>query len=248
MELEIEKQVMNAIYLAGCMGKSFIRFNEIAYRSGVKKPTLQRILPRLAKRGWVRRREEYVWPDGNTAGGIFHLTGFKHPQTGKEVWSCKEIVDDYEARMKDLETKKVGEWSEQTFSHNQLFDPKYHRRDEWKRTVARYRPRAVTVYSLVHYPFLFSVGNVNEPFNIDRYWGTPEGARRFWKHAARQVIQAARQLEMSLHPLVEGEFEEISKGFSEDDKICARISNLLKVNSKRYQKGAPKWKRSRLVD
>lgn len=184
MKTELERQVIDAMYLAQSGGRSLLRFNHIASLSGVKKPTLQRILLRLVKRGWIRKREEWIWRDGTRAGGVFHLIDLKHPISGKETLFPKEIVDDYERRMKDLEAERNNT--------GRAFDAKFHRNGEWNRKLGYYTPKCITGYSLVTYPFLSTVGLINKPLNFDKQWGTPVGTRRYWKRAAREMIKVVK--------------------------------------------------------
>jgi len=56
MKRNLERSVMDSMYLAQKMQlKDHFFFNEIHSLSEVKKPTLQRILPRFVKRGWIKK-------------------------------------------------------------------------------------------------------------------------------------------------------------------------------------------------
>lgn len=66
MNLELERLVMDTMYLAHHIyQKNHLFFNEISELSGVKKSSLQRVLPRLVSRGWIKNEKVSLLP-GNT--------------------------------------------------------------------------------------------------------------------------------------------------------------------------------------
>jgi DNA-binding IclR family transcriptional regulator len=71
---ELELEVMKALFLAWYFKRrEWFRFNQISDISGVEKPTLQRILPRLEKRGWIESWTGETFDPNEPAMAVIHL-------------------------------------------------------------------------------------------------------------------------------------------------------------------------------
>lgn len=65
VKLDLERQVMECMYLHHRIHSDYRKyffFNEIQEMSTVKKSSLERILPRLIKRKWIKREEIKIYP------------------------------------------------------------------------------------------------------------------------------------------------------------------------------------------
>lgn len=60
MKKELEAQVMAVICLSKWRDGSDLRFTSIAELTKISKGTLQRVLPRLEKRGWIKKTEKWI--------------------------------------------------------------------------------------------------------------------------------------------------------------------------------------------
>jgi len=64
MNVELEKRVMDSMYLAHQIHQQqYFFFSEISELSEVKKSSLQRVLPRLVKRGWIKEGKVSILPE-----------------------------------------------------------------------------------------------------------------------------------------------------------------------------------------
>jgi len=60
MKSELEARVMSCVCLAKWENGVELRFTDIAKITKIPKSTLQRVLPRLEKRGWIRKAEKWI--------------------------------------------------------------------------------------------------------------------------------------------------------------------------------------------
>lgn len=80
----LEKRLIFSMYMEHLkQQREWFRFNEIAALSGIRKSSLQRILPRMIKRGWIERQKSWSFSDKEPQGAIKHLMGSAEVQNYK---------------------------------------------------------------------------------------------------------------------------------------------------------------------
>jgi hypothetical protein len=84
MNSVLEKRLIFSMYMEHLkQQREWFRFNEIAALSGIKKSSLQRVLPRLIKRGWIECQKSWSFNPKEPQGAIVHLMGSAEVQNYK---------------------------------------------------------------------------------------------------------------------------------------------------------------------
>jgi hypothetical protein len=84
MNPKLEKRLILSMYMEHLkQQREWFRFNEIAARSGIKKSSLQRVLPRLIGRGWIECQKSWSFSPNGPEGAIMHLLGSAEVQNYK---------------------------------------------------------------------------------------------------------------------------------------------------------------------
>jgi DNA-binding Lrp family transcriptional regulator len=60
MKPELERRVIDELVKASMDGREFLYYNEIQKRTRISGAALHRILPRLIKRGWIRKEKLWI--------------------------------------------------------------------------------------------------------------------------------------------------------------------------------------------
>ena len=80
----LEKRLISSMYMEHLeQQREWFRFNEIAALSGIKKSSLQRVLPRLIKRGWIECQKSWSFSPQEPQGAIVHMMGSAEVQNYK---------------------------------------------------------------------------------------------------------------------------------------------------------------------
>ena len=145
MNRELEAQVMVTICLAKWISNSDLRLTDITQLTEISQPTLQRILPRLERRGWIKKTEEWV-----------NIPNFAlHYDTKK-----KRVLEiDYEAQ-------KAFKNAKNQTGHETI---RYEERQRLARKIkAGYTPRKILVFKFQEFPYLTGIRNM--PLGTKRLW------------------------------------------------------------------------------
>lgn len=200
MDPILERQVMVSLYLAHHFYKrQWFRFNEVAKLTGVRKSSLQRILPRLESRHWIQSWRGESFDDNEPAMAIFHL----QPRSFLPV----EIVNEYNFRIQNLKRhvqyqtfpdlmfhKQEQTYAEAIKEKNQRKNmPFKGKARSWHLAVASTMPRRYTFYQVIMFPFIhkviFPYGKKILVHYGAIYSTVPEGTKRMWYNAAKEVIE-----------------------------------------------------------
>jgi hypothetical protein len=74
MNPDLEKRLIISMYMEHLkQQRRWFRFEEIAMISGIKKSSLQRVLPRLIERGWIERKKCRSFSPMEPRGTVMHL-------------------------------------------------------------------------------------------------------------------------------------------------------------------------------
>ena len=63
--------------------REWFRLYEIVKFSGIKKSSLQTVLPRLIERGWIERKKSWSFSPKGPEGAVMHLMGSAEVQNYK---------------------------------------------------------------------------------------------------------------------------------------------------------------------
>ena len=170
MNRQLETQVMIIICLAKWISDSDLRFTDIAQITQIPKPTLQRIMPRLVQRGWIKKDpERWINIPPNTMGSPL-------------IYQSKRTVRGYTGKKRILQLDYIAR-EEFRRAENRL-----HRKlssQERKRIAlevkAAYTPKKITVFKFLDFPYLTGVRNM------------PPGTKRLWKSARKVVIDYVKE-------------------------------------------------------
>ena len=223
MKLKLEQQVMDAMYLARILySRLFLRFNEISIISGVNKASLQRILPRLVKRGWINVRVGPSYSEIEPMGmvGKLILVPYKNGivpvphESWKEFHETKARLQ-FEKNSTPLQ-EDPNDWIEihkdegsDSKSNNSIHSSlRWRGRNElWKDILRKQEPkREYSFYELIEYPYLLDKkrgGHLKSDENdiIAPSYNIPNGTKRFWKKASKELLGFKKRQE-SLIPRI----------------------------------------------
>lgn len=180
----------------------FVRFNEVAKISGVKKPTLQRILPRLEARGWIQSwTGESFDPSEPAAGAVFHLD--------HKSFVPIEALNEYQSRVQKLKRKvrllakdgsltcpkqeeRYAEALERYGKRKKKDMPFRGKAEAWRRAFVSVQPRQYTFYSIIMFPYIREVlypfgAKILLPYGIGS-GSVPLGTKRLWYNSAKEII------------------------------------------------------------
>ena len=196
MKIELDRQVMDTMSLWSFIhARLYFRFNEIANLSNVKKPSLQRILPRLAKRGWIEKTTGLSRSGLKPEGRIFHLLSYD--ETKKETYKELKMKDHFPSDLSEefkTELKKLAEKRNINIPYPQEREKILRRgrikgRAELWRKITTKEAKKFTFYRIKEYPYVYRIlgGHLRkkEKIKIPK-WNVPEGTKRFWKDSAKE--------------------------------------------------------------
>lgn len=84
MNPDLEKRLIISMYMEHLkQRRQWFRFEEIAELSGIKKSSLQRVLPRLIERRWIECKKYRSFSPMEPRGGVVHLMGSDEVQNYK---------------------------------------------------------------------------------------------------------------------------------------------------------------------
>ncbi len=191
----LERQVMDTMFLGFFISdRQYFRFNEIANLSNVKKPSLQRILPRLVKRGWIEKTTKPSYSGLKPEGRVFHLLSYDEAkkQTYRElkmkVLFPSDLAEEFKTELKKLEKKRnikiPYQEREKILRRGRIKG----RTELWKKIAAK-KAKKFSFYRIKEYPYLDRIlgGRLKskEKIKIPK-WNVPEGTKRFWKDSAKE--------------------------------------------------------------
>lgn len=205
LEWVYEYEVMKSSFLARELyGRKYLRFNEISKYSNIKKSTLQRIIMRLQKRGWIISRKTPSFSQEEPAMAKFHLQSLA---IGHHI--VKEIDDEYQTEKLKLKryygSLKVKDFSNFMYGRDQeSYAEAVSKRGEnitfpglnaaLDRAINRNLAKEHVFYQVYGFPF---IDDIDPPHY--RLWsyttkieGIPRGSKPFWYQSAKEVIAVLR--------------------------------------------------------
>jgi len=157
MKSDLEVQVMLGVCLAKWENGVDLRFTDIAKITKIPKGTLQRVLPRLAKRGWIEKTEKWI----NIPRTILHY----------DVKNKNILEIDYQVQ-REIDNSK---------SSDSETIPYERRRRISKEVKSGFIPKKITVFRFQEFPYL--IDGKNMPLGTKRMWKT---AAKMVKDYARE--------------------------------------------------------------
>lgn len=142
MKRDLEAQVMATICLIKWRDDSDLRFASIAKLTKIPGGTLQRVLPRLVKRGWIDKTEKWI--------NIPRLLHY-------DLKNKRVLEIDYQA-MREINNSKESE--------DEI--PYEKRRRISRRVKNQFMPRKITVFEFKEFPYL--IRGKNMPLGTKRMW------------------------------------------------------------------------------
>ena len=96
MNPTLERQLILSMYSQHLkQQREWFRFYEIVVISGIRKSSLQRILPRLINRGWIERLQELSFSPNEPQAAIIHLLGSEDVQNYRlPLWQWPPSASD----------------------------------------------------------------------------------------------------------------------------------------------------------
>lgn len=201
MKKELEREVMNTLYREKILShRRYLRFYEIAKESDIPKSSLQRILPRLIKRGWIEKKNAGSWSGKEPEGRMYHLEVLRKniDSPEKQRFHVREITKEY---MEGLE--KLPDFVDKTHGLHPNYKIKILRKGRLKDRVAslekiltNHTPKNYDFYRIVEYPFLFKVTVTigSDPKKEAYEYTFEKGRKRFWKNAANEVAKEVKDI------------------------------------------------------
>jgi len=144
MKHELEAQVMLTVCISKWRDGSDLRFKSIAELTKIPGGTLQRVLPRLEKRGWIKKTEKWI----NIPRTPLHY----------DLKNKRVLEIDYQA-MREINNSKRSEFDKIP----------YEKRRRISRGVKNeFMPRKITVFEFREFPYL--IRGKNMPLGTKRMW------------------------------------------------------------------------------
>lgn len=221
MKPTLERQVMENLYIAGIMNaKRYFRAIEIHNLTGIPKSTLQRILPRLEKIGWLEKVTQYSYSDSGPIEKIDQGFVFSDKDDDKIDIRIRSMQTKYNERFPKLKRKLtsrslLGEEiiNKQTFFEvfSQLSPSKQRRirktgmpfkgiaalnRKIWKEEKAR----KYTWYKIKEFPFITRIRRGKSRHLADEIilrWNVPK-RKRFWQNSAKDMKHLTKKWKKSI--------------------------------------------------
>jgi len=144
MKSELEIQIMLGVCLAKWENGVDLRFIDITKITKIPKSTLQRVLPRLEKRGWIKKTEKWV----NIPQIPLHY----------DIKNKKILEIDYQVKR---EIKNSMRSDFETIPYER-------RREISKKVKSGFIPKKITVFEFQEFPYL--IGGKNMPLGTKRVW------------------------------------------------------------------------------
>jgi len=144
MKKELEAQVMVVICLSKWRDGSDLRFTSIAELTKISKATLQRVLPRLEKRGWIKKTEKWI----NIPRTPLHY----------DIKNKNILEIDYQVK-REINNSKRSDF--ETIPYER-------RRRISKKVKSEFIPKKITVFEFQELPYL--IDGKNTPLGTKRIW------------------------------------------------------------------------------
>ncbi|MCH8915994.1 MAG: MarR family transcriptional regulator [Thaumarchaeota archaeon] len=248
MKIELEKQVMDSLFLAHELhDKHYLRASEISEFANIKQNNLTRILSRLVKRDWIEKTKEYSLLGGEPEGGVLHLMGTDDVKTKSLPREARglvgfpiEFVKKFEEDLKHAKAKSdhFYNYSRRQEKESVIRKGRIPGRAElWKKILLGGKTKEYTFYRLVQYPFLIhkvqSYPKNTEPKRRKApKWKIHEGTKRFWKQSAKNLMKELRLTPEYKTPL-ESLFDELREQESSKNVVKKTITKKNKVRRKK---------------
>jgi len=201
MNNDLERLVMDSIVRLHMLDRfQYLRFNQIAKKSGVKKSSLQRILPRLVNRGWIKKEKSYSWSGLKREGRIYHMyfpNGIEKSRVKeKDGFYIHEISNDLQKELQNLRSYKdiAHPYTRKKILRKGRLSG---RSQSVKKVLSRHIPKEYIFYRLAEYPFFIPRTRLyvnSEPNPNDFEWKHPKGKKHFWKKCAKEIMDEIKSI------------------------------------------------------
>ena len=202
MKIELERDVMNAIYKQKVLQRRrYLRISEIARASGVSKASLQRILPRLVRRGWIKKEISGSWSGKEPEGRKYHLEylgGMIMDTIRHRRFHIREISNEYREEIENLpdflnKTDRIHPKERMKILRKGKLRG---RASSLQNTLKNHIPKEYTFYKIVQYPFIFRISthSSSEPRKEKSGWIYMEGTKRFWKKSGKDLWKELKSI------------------------------------------------------
>lgn len=224
MKIELERQVMDTMMLSRhFLDRINLRLDEISAISGIRKSTLQSILPRLIKRSWIEKTVLQSYSNEEPKGEIGNLVlvmGKNKKGERRSLLVPKEALEKIDKRYpKLLRTVVNYQFSQEPEYKKQSLRQAVEKMDIRKRRrIMREKSmkfsgrsklirnsfrgksfRKYVFYKLIEYPYHYRIRGrfmqANEEDLVVKPWNTPDGTTRFWKNAATDLSTMESKLD-----------------------------------------------------
>ena len=216
MKDEHERKIMFVLIQTDLNSNLVYRFKEISRITGIPESSLQRILPRLEKRGWIEKNESnkiigYVPVERiNDA----HFCSYKN-RKGEKI----NVVLSYKSEQKfDDELQKLirkeshfdmnGRLISKSESYSKVFEKRkkgvkngkmghsFQGRTKLLRKYLKNElPKQITYYKIKKYPYLI-IKNNKLKIDLKSDFNVPYRKKRFWKQNAKKIKQIYDMLDL----------------------------------------------------
>lgn len=195
MKIELERDVMNAIYKQRVIQRRrYLRMSEIAKASGVSKASLQRILPRLVKRGWIKKEVAESWSGKEPEERKYHLEylgGMTMDTIRHRRFHIREISKEYREGIENLpdflnKTERMHPKERMKILRKGKVRGRV---PSLQKTIKNHIAKEYTFYKIVQYPFIFrmSTHSSPKPEKENSGWTYVGGTKRFWKKSGKEL-------------------------------------------------------------
>ena len=222
MKSTLERQVMENLYIAGIMNvKRYFRAVEICNLTGIPKSTLQRVLPRLEKIGWLEKVTRYSYLDSEPTGKIEQGFLLRNTKTRKIDIRIKSMQAKYNERFPKLRRRLVKQpiKGEKTIEKQTFFEvfskfsPTKQRRIRKtgmpfkgvaalnRKILKEEKVKKYTWYKIKEFPFITRIKRGTSRHLADEIilaWNVPKRKKRFWQNSAKDMKYLTKKWKQSI--------------------------------------------------
>ncbi len=222
MKVEHERKIMDFLIQSTLESNFVCHVRAISTFTDISRSSLQRILPRLEKRGWIEKNESmkiigyipvervddayfssYKNKDGKKINIVLSYKSEQKYNSELEKLVRKQIYVDFEGRI-SLKNEIYSEVFEKTDKRkkNAMKRKMGFRFPGRSKLLRRYLknelPKQITYYKIIKYPYLIFINNKLR-LDLKSNFSVPYGKKRFWKQSAKKIKQKYGLYELILN-------------------------------------------------